>query len=460
MASENYDSNFASGHNLKNDLMPQLKITYRRTDELKASKHQVRQVKPKHVKRAARSIERFGFCEPVLVNGDEVVDGHVRLKAALELGLENIPTIDVSHLDDDEIRLVRIALNKIQEQGTWDDFALKLEFAYQLEINTNLSVTGFDAWEIDAVLEIGEAVEGGDDGDQVVQLPDPNASSVSQTGDLWQLGKHLILCGNARSKPDVTTLVNGKPISMCFTDVPFNVPNKGHVTSSSHHPEFLEAHGELSSPGYEDFLALTLGHASEALKPGGLLYTFIDWRHTKELSAALERIGLEQIQLCVWVKDHPGMGSFYRSQHELVYVVKKPGAAHCNNIMLGAHGRNRSNVWQFPGATGGKTDDADDFKSHPTVKPLKLIDEALLDVTGAGDVVLDPFLGSGSTLLAAERMQRRCLGLEISPAYVDLAIRRWQAMTGEEAVHVESGKTYDERAVEQPQDDHSAQGDF
>ncbi len=458
MASAHNDSNFLLGPNPKNDLAPELEITSRRLDELKASKHQVRKVKPKHVQRVAGSIKRFGFCGPILVKGDEIVDGHVRSKAAQELGLPEIPTIDVSHLDDDETRLLKIAVNKIQEKGTWDELALKLEFAYQLEINTDLSVTGFDAWEIDAVLEIGAADEGAQDVDQGFDLPDPTATSMSQTGDLWQLGKHLILCGNARSKPDVSILVDGAPISMCFTDVPFNVPNKGHVTSSSHHSEFLEAHGELSSQDYEDFLAVTLGHAAEALKSGGLLYTFIDWRHEKELTAALERIGLEQIQLCVWVKDHPGMGSFYRSQHELVYVAKKPGAAHCNNIMLGAHGRNRSNVWQFPGATGGKTDDADDFKSHPTVKPLKLIEEALLDATGAGDVVLDPFLGSGSTLLAAERTQRRCLGLEISPAYVDLSIRRWQDMTGETAVHVESGETFDEREGAQPQYDHSTEG--
>jgi DNA modification methylase len=177
----------------------------------------------------------------------------------------------------------------------------------------------------------------------------------------------------------------------------------------------------------------------------------MDWRHMDEISAALRRASLQKIQLCIWAKAHPGMGSFYRSQHELVFIAKKPGASHYNNIELGAHGRNRSNVWQFAGATGGQEHEADDFSGHPTVKPVRLIEEALLDVTGPGDHVLDPFAGSGSTLLAAERTQRRALGIEIAPAYVDLAIRRWQDMTGKAAVHVESNQTFAERETARSQ---------
>jgi DNA modification methylase len=196
---------------------------------------------------------------------------------------------------------------------------------------------------------------------------------------------------------------------------------------------------------FEDFLVSALGNAAQCLCLGGLIYVFMDWRHMDEMSAALHRVGLRKIQLCVWAKSHPGMGSFYRSQHELVFIAKKPGASHCNNIELGAHGRNRSNVWQFAGATGGHGDDADDFSVHPTVKPVRLIEEALLDATSPGEHVLDPFIGSGSTLLAAERTQRRALGIEVSPAYVDVAIRRWQDMTGEAAIHVDSGQTFAER---------------
>ena len=455
-----YDSNFASGPGLKNDLVPDLEISYRPPGDLKASKHQVRKVKPKHVARTVASIKKFGFCLPILIKGDEIVDGHVRIIAALELDLEKIPCVDIAHLTEDEIRLLRISVNKIQERGTWDDAVLKLEFAYQLEFNNDLSVTGFDAWEFDAVLQIGEAVENTDKVDESFQAPDTETSAVSQLGDLWCLGKNLVLCGNARSEQDLDKLVDGASVALCFLDPPYNVQIKGHVSSSGKHPEFHEACGELSSSGYEGFLVETLENAAKRLKKGGLLYAFIDWRHTNELSAALKRIGLDQIQQCVWFKDHPGMGSFYRSQYELIRIAKMPGASHCNNINLGAHGRNRSNVWQFAGATGGNKDDVDDFKSHPTSKPIRLVEEALLDVTGPGDIVLDTFLGSGSTLLAAERTKRRCLGLEISPGYVDLAIQRWQALTGEAAVHVDSGETFDERSQAQPNEIQSGEGEF
>lgn len=430
----------------RNDLLPKLVIVERIPEDLQASKHRARQVKPKHVKQIQASIRSLGFSQPVLIKDLEIVDGHSRVEAARSLGLETIPCIDIEHLNEDEIRLLRIAVNKLQEGGIWDEPALKLEFEHQLQLSTDISITGFAAWEIDAVLKIGDPPAAVDPADELPELPDPNALAITLPGDLWRLGDHSILCGNARSTDDIELLAHDNPVSIAFTDPPYNVPIGGHVSSCAHHPEFHEASGEMTKDEYEDFLFVSLGPASDRLAKGGLIYVFIDWRHMDEMSAALHRIGLQKIQLCVWTKEYPGMGSFYRSQHELVFVAKMPGAPHCNNIELGAHGRNRINVWAFPGATGGKSDEADDFKVHPTVKPVRLIEEALLDVTGVGDFVLDPFLGSGSTLLAAQRVKRRCLGLEIAPAYVDLAIRRWQDMTGEVAVHVASEMTFADRS--------------
>jgi DNA modification methylase len=442
MKKSNLPINLPVVQSARNDLSPKLVIVERPPKELRKSKRRVRKVKPKHVKRLIASIRKFGFIEPVLLRGTEIVNGHIRVAAARQLGLETIPCIDAVHLSKGEIRLLRMALNKLQEGGTWDEPALKLEFTYQLQINTDISVTGFKAWEVDAVLEIGPGVSDIDPVDQIVGLPDPKSLAVTQPGDLWRLGYHFISCGNARSEQDLHLLVGNVEVALVFTDPPYNVLIFGNVSSSKIHPEFHEASGEMTPKQFEDFLVATLGPAADRLGKGGLLYAFIDWRHMNEMSAALRRIGLIHKQLCVWVKEYPGMGSFYRSQFEQICIAIKPGASHVNNIQLGAHGRNRSNVWQFPGATGGQADDVDDFKVHPTVKPVRLIEEALLDVTGAGDYVLDPFLGSGSTLLAAERTQRRCLGLEISPAYVDVAIRRWQDMTGETAVHVASGQTF------------------
>lgn len=431
-----------AGKNIRNDLTPKLEIVERKPKDLKTSKKKVREIRPQHVKKVAASIQKFGFTTPVLISSDEIVDGHIRVAAARSLGIEAISCIDVSHLNDDEIRLLRIALNKSQENGIWDASALKLEFEYQLEINGDLSVTGFEAWEIDNVLEIDTEPDAPEPVDDFGALPDPDADAVTQLGDFWQMRDHLIVCANARSKPAAHALVGSKPVRLVFTDPPYNVPIAGHVSSSGTHAEFHEAVGEMTSSEHEDLLVSALGNAALYLVKGGLVYSFMDWRHMDEMSSALGRIGLQKIQLCVWAKEYPGMGSFYRSEHELVFIAKKPGASHCNNIELGAHGRNRSNVWRFPGATGGKRDDVDDFKVHPTVKPVRLIEEALLDVTGPGDYVLDPFLGSGSTLLAAERTQRRALGIEISPAYIDVAIRRWQDMTGEDAVHVGTGQTF------------------
>jgi DNA modification methylase len=449
------------GKTKRNDLQPTLEITERSPKELVASNNQVRKPKPEHVKRIVRSIERFGFSVPPLIRGDETVDGHARVLAARELGLEKIPCIDISHLTDDEARLLRLAVNKLQEQGAWDETALALEFAYHLEFNTDLSVTGFDAWEIDAALEIGATISEEDPDDDFGPLPDPDATSITRPDDLWRLNDSFVLCGNARSPEDVQKLVGDMAVALVLADGPFNVPIYGHVSSDRRHPEFHEGSGEMADDEYVDFLAEAHGLAASQLPPGGLVYTFIDWRHLYQMQTALQRIGLQQIQLCVWAKEHPGMGSFYRSQHELVVVAKVPGAPHKNNIQLGAHGRNRSNLWRFAGKTGGQADEDDNFDVHPTVKPIRLIEEAILDVTAPGDVVLDPFLGSGSTLLAAHRTQRRCLGLEISPAYVDVAILRWQAMTGEQAVLVATGEPFEVVARARVQDsDPTSQGEF
>jgi DNA modification methylase len=200
----------------------------------------------------------------------------------------------------------------------------------------------------------------------------------------------------------------------------------------------------MTDAKYEDFLTITTGKMAKALKPGGILFLCIDWRHAEVLMRVLRTLGLELINQCVWGKDKAGMGSLYRSQYELVLVAKRPGAPHLNNVQLGVHGRNRSNLWRYAGATGGRKSEEDDFSLHPTVKPVRLVRDAILDVTAMGEVVLDPFLGSGTTILAAELSHRVCVGLEISPAYVDVAIGRWEKLTGLKAIHHGTGLTFAE----------------
>ena len=441
--------NSGRGHNSGDYPIAKLEIIQVPLAVLKNAPRQVRTLKKKQIEKVRRSVEKFHYLTPILIDDEnKIVDGHIRLEVARQLGLAAVPCIAISHLSELEIRTLRIAINKTQESGDWNDAALNLEFEYLLEFETDLEITGFESAEIDMILEIGEPDSGDADPlDDIGNLPNANAAAVTQTGDIWQLREHRLLCGNARYPDDLDRLVQGKNVAMVFTDAPYNLKVNGIIqVSSEKFEEFAEASGEMSQEEFTDFLAETLGNAAATLEPGGLLYGFMDWRHMGEMQVALERLGLELINLCVWSKSHPGMGSFYRSQHELVFVSKLSGAPHRNNIQLGKYGRSRSNIWHYSGASGGAKSDDDDFSLHPTVKPVQLVADAILDATSIGETVLDIFLGSGTTLLAAERTRRRCIGLEISPPYVDVAIFRWQKMTDLEAVHAETGETFNERA--------------
>ena len=209
--------------------------------------------------------------------------------------------------------------------------------------------------------------------------------------------------------------------------------------------EFAEASGEMSEEEFIEFLATFIAAVNWVRRPGALYYAFMDWRHAREMLETIRNAGFELVNLCVWAKPNGGMGSFYRSRHELIFVFREPGVSHTSNIELGKNGQYLTNVWEYAGATGGAADEGDDFSLHPTVKPIRLVADAILDSTAVGHTVFDPFLGSGTMLLAAERTKRRCVAIEIAPAYVDVAIRRWEAMTGREAVRQETGQTFSER---------------
>ncbi len=431
----------------RNDLLPDLTIEQVNIKELAPAKHPVRKPTNRQISKVAASIGENGFVTPVLVGADnELIDGHTRVAAARKLGLKRVSGIRVEHLGGDAIRALRVALNKTQETGEWDEQALKLELTYQLEIGTDLRVLGFEAPEIDAILEISAAPD--DEADPLDQIDDvicAEAPMVTRPGDIWKLHDHLIVCGDFKDDEIVQAAISDGSPDLVMSDPPFNVRVNGHVRSKTvQFEEFAEASGEMSNEQFANFLTRFLALAKETTQKGALIYSFMDWRHMREMLTAADIVGLELINLCVWVKPNGGMGSFYRSRHELVFVFRHPGDSHMNNIELGVHGRYRTNVWEYAGATGGRTDYADDFSLHPTVKPVRLIEDAILDASVVGATVLDPFLGSGTTLLAAERTQRRCVGIEISPVYLDVAIRRWEALTGDAAVHANSGRTFAE----------------
>jgi DNA modification methylase len=354
-----------------------------------------------------------------------------------------------------ELRRLALSLNKLQETGGWDLEALHLEINEIIEIDGDYEIPGFSLPEIEAI-RFGNTKAGEvDTADDLSGLGHQDALPVSKPGDLWVLGDHRLLCGSARDAIGLAAVLDGQVADAVFTDQPYNLKINGHVRDASGgFAEFAEASGEMSRDTFIAFLSETLGNVAVLVKPGGILFACMDWRHVDQMTEALTALKLELLNICVWVKSYPGMGSLYRSQHEFVFVARKQGASHLNNIQLGKYGRNRSNVWHYPGATGGSVDSDDNFAVHPTVKPIRMVMDAILDVTAPNDLVIDPFLGSGTTMLAAERTRRRCIGVEIEPAYVDLAIRRWQAMTGGQAVHTETDFTFDE--LEQGQVDGSS----
>ncbi|CUJ83414.1 Modification methylase DpnIIB [Ruegeria denitrificans] len=434
----------------KNDLLSELCVEAVSINDLQHAKHNVQKQSNRQIAKCRASIGRYGLKRPVLITTDnEIIDGHAIVEAARQLGLTELPCIRVADLTDLEVRGLRIALNQIQKTGEFDLPKLTLELAYQLEFNTDLTDLGFDPPELDGLFEtLPEEGSYPDLADQIASSIH-SASPVTKVNDVWRAGNHLVACADMRNCGLLSKPLGEKPVDLVFADPPYNTKVNGHIrVGNSGFNEFAEASGEMSIEEFILFLIAFLKSVLSRLKPGGLIYCCMDWRHEWELHQAIRATGLELLNKCIWVKPNGGMGSFYRSRYETVFVLKKTGASHTNNVQLGSYGRYRTNVWEYAGATGGRADEADDFTLHPTVKPVRLVQDAILDASAVGQIVMDPFLGSGTTLLAAERTKRACIGLEISPAYVDVAIRRWQELTGKQATLLKTGQTYAERAAE------------
>ncbi len=404
----------------------------------------------KNIDKLKASVAQFGFVTPILLDGSgTIIAGHGRYEAAKALRLMSVPTVVADHLSDAEVRALRIADNKLAELSDWNEAALQIEFAELMdlsldgELDFDLGITGFETPEIDIIID--GADEATETEAETVETPDPAAPLITQPGDLWVLGDHLIFCGDAMQAQSYDTLLDGETPQMVFTDPPYNVPVNGHVRcgTGGDHREFAMASGEMSDSEFRGFLADVITRVFGRLTDGGIAMICMDWRHIEELIAGGKAGGLELINLCVWNKTNGGMGSLYRSKHELVCIFKKPGAPHVNNVELGKHGRNRTNVWDYAGVNSFGSGREADLADHPTVKPTALVADAIMDVSHRGDVVLDAFGGSGATLLAAEKTGRRARLIELDPAYVDVAIRRWQEMTGESAVHSVTGQTFD-----------------
>lgn len=427
---------------------PGLRVQSVPVDHLRPNPRNARKHAQDQIMRLARSIETFGFNVPVLIDTENmIIAGHARWLACKELGWVTVPTISLSHLSKEQVKAFTIADNRLAEIAVWDQELLALELSElsTLDLQFDLDVIGFDMGEIDFRIEQGRRQPREQEPDDGVE---PVGPAVSRPGDLWLLGQHRVLCGSALEESSFSRLMQGDKAAMVFVDPPYNVPIKGHASGLGkvRHREFAMATGEMSEAEFTVFLKKALGFLSASSVNGAVQYVCMDWRHMGELLASGGRVYGAPINLCVWVKDNAGMGSFYRSQHELVFVYRNGQGRHQNNVQLGKFGRYRTNVWQYAGAnTLSRGKDRENVLAlHPTVKPTFLVADAIMDATKRNEVVLDSFLGSGTTLLAAEKVGRRCLGMELDPLYVDTAIRRWKKLTNGQAVLFEDGRSFEE----------------
>jgi DNA modification methylase len=389
----------------------------------------------KQIRQIANSILEFGWTNPVLIDGDgNVIAGHGRIEAAKLLGETDVPVLLLEHLSDAQKRAYIIADNKLAENAGWDDalLAIELQGLLDLKIDFDVELTGFDTGEIDVLFASAATPEPED-----VELPDPEVPAVSQAGDLWLIGRHRILCGNALEAEDWKTLMGGEKAQMMFTDPPYNVKIAGNVSGLgvAKHREFAMASGEMNKDSFTAFLRTSFERMSEHSENGSIHFVCMDWRHMGEMVSASDGVYSELKNLCVWAKTNAGMGTFYRSQHELVFVFKKGTEKHINNFGLGEGGRHRSNLWRYAGANTFRAGRTEDLEAHPTVKPVDMIVDAIMDCSKRGGLVADGFAGSGATLIAADRSGRVGAGIEIDPAYVDLIVRRLEKETGELAIH-------------------------
>jgi DNA modification methylase len=423
-----------------------MKIEYTPVRELRFYPNNARTHSKKQIRQIANSIAKFGFCNPILIDdAKQIIAGHGRVEAAKLLGIDAVPTCQLSHLSDADKRAYILADNKLAEKAGWDKELLAIELQGLIELDVDIELTGFDMAEIDLILEEGREARGEPSGPED-QVPEPSPlPAVTQTGDLWLLGSHRLLCGDARDKAAYDRLLEGAKAEFVFTDPPYNVEIDGHVCGLGRvrHRDFAMGCGEMSEAEFTAFLKTVFALLAENSIEGSIHQICMDWRHSWEMLNAGRAIYSELKNLCVWNKTNAGMGSFYRSKHELVFVWKSGTAAHINNFELGQHGRHRSNVWDYAGVNSMHPGRLEELAMHPTVKPTALVADAIKDCSRRGGLVLDPFCGSGTTLIAAERTGRKAHALEIDPTYVDVAVRRWQAYTGKSAILAGSGETFE-----------------
>ena len=412
------------------------RLEYRRLDELTPYARNARTHSKKQLRQIADSIDRFGFTNPILIDASNtILAGHGRVEAARLLGLAEVPCIRVEHMSAEEKRAYVLADNKLALNAGWDEeiLAEELKELLAVDLDFDIGLTGFTVAEIDSLVDGLEPEEPGDPEED--RLPEDDGEARCRPGDIWQLGPHRLICGSSLDVETVASLMAGEKARMVFTDPPYNVPIDGHVGGSGKvkHREFAMASGEMTKAEFIAFLKTAFENLAASSLDGSIHFICMDWRHMDEVQKASEGVYAELKNLIVWVKDNGGMGTFYRSRHELIFAFKNGTAPHINTFELGQHGRYRTNVWQYRGVNTLKAGRMDELQLHPTVKPVQMIADAIKDCSGRGDIVLDLFGGSGSTLIAAHKTGRRAYLSELDPVYCDRIIRRWEAYAKDDA---------------------------
>ena len=423
------------------------KIEMRKVGDLPSYKGNARTHSKQQVRQIADSIARFGFTNPVLVARDDtIIAGHGRVMAAKLLGMTEVPTLALSCLSEAERRAYVLADNKLALNAGWDSEILAIELQGLIDLDFDLSLTGFSIAEADLVIDQASDASVAAPASSADAVPAVPARPVTRRGDLWLLGRHKLVCGDARAEGDYATLLGNETADLVFTDPPYNVAIDGNVCGSGSikHAEFAMASGEMSADAFTAFLTETLGAMSRHSRDGAIAFVCMDWRHMGELLTAGHAAFTELKNLCVWNKTNGGMGTFYRSKHELVFVWKVGTAAHTNSFGLGDTGRYRTNVWDYAGISSIGASRADELAMHPTVKPVALVADAIRDCSKRGDIVLDGFGGSGSTLIAAEKCGRAARLIEYEPGYCDVIVQRWQRLTGKRATLAATGQAFED----------------
>lgn len=433
----------------------QLNIAYLAPSSLKPYARNARRHSKKQIRQIADSIEARGFYNPILVTSShEIIAGEARFEAAKLLKLEQVPTICLGDLSDAERAALVIADNKLALDASWDVELLAYELESLAELGFDLSLTGFSTAESDLIIEQARDADPDNEEGPADRVPALQGEVVSRKGDRWVCGRHVLVCGDALDPADYERVMLGGIADLILTDPPYNCKINGHVSGLGQiqHREFIMASGEMDDVEFTSFLTQSLTAAASVCKDGAIAFVFMDFRGMDKLLEAAKKAFTEFKQLCIWNKSNGGMGGFYRAKFELVFVFKVGTAPHCNTFGLGETGRYRTTVWDYPGISSFGADRAADHARHPTPKPVALLADAIRDCTVRGEIVLDPFGGSGSTLIAAETCGRFARLIELDPAYCDVIVRRYEEFTGNTAILSGDRRSFEEIAAERLQD--------